>query len=117
MGEVIRKIYEMSLPIASETAAVSDPALAVLMNASNGSLPPFSLMVIKALPAGVSTLYVLPVNDLGRGFFGSWKNVGAGSGLLVALSGGVAAVEAAGASFFSAVALVSNTTISREPVT
>src|SRR6185503_8404075 len=101
----------MRRPIASETAAVSDPALAVLMNASNGSLPPFSLMVIKALPAGVSTLYVLPVNALGRGFFGSWKNVGESSGLF-ALSGGTGlvcpVVEAAGVSFLSAVAFVSN---------
>ena len=40
--------------MASETAAVSEPALAVLMKTSKGWLPPFSLMVMKALPSGVS---------------------------------------------------------------
>ena len=44
-GEASRKMNEISRPIASETAAVSDPALAVLMNTSNGWSPPFSLMV------------------------------------------------------------------------
>ena len=40
--------------MASETAAVSEPALAVLMKTSKGWSPPFSLMVMKALPSGVS---------------------------------------------------------------
>ena len=81
------------------------------MKASNGCSPPFSLMVMKALPTGVSTLKVLPVRARGRGFFGSAEKVGASSGL-PALSGGVD-----GVSFFYAVAFVSRTTLSREPVT
>jgi hypothetical protein len=36
--------------MASETAAISEPALAVLTKASKGWVPPFSLMVMKALP-------------------------------------------------------------------
>jgi hypothetical protein len=68
MGDAMRKMYEIKRPMASETAAISEPALAVLMNASKGWSPPFSLMVMNALPTGVSMLCVLPVNALGRGF-------------------------------------------------
>src|SRR3989304_5338029 len=97
MGEAMRRMYEISRPIASETAAVSDPALAVLMNASKGCSPPFSFMVMNALPTGVSTLYVLPVNARGRGRFGSGEKVGATSGLdsgALALNGDAVADEA-----------------------
>src|SRR5215510_15933422 len=86
MEDVMRRIYEIKRPIASETAAVSDPALAVLMNASNGCWPPFSLMVMNALPTGVSMLNVFLVNARGRGFFGSAEKVGAISGFDVGVS-------------------------------
>jgi len=40
-GEAIRKMYEIKRPMASETAAISEPALAVLIKASKGCEPPF----------------------------------------------------------------------------
>ena len=61
--------------MASETAAISEPALAVLMKASKGCVPPFSLIVMKALPTGVSVVNVLPVSVLGRGFLVSCQMV------------------------------------------
>jgi hypothetical protein len=42
---------ETRRPMASETAAVSEPALEVLTKTSKGWFPPFSLMVTKAFPA------------------------------------------------------------------
>src|SRR5687767_10642981 len=106
--------------MASEMAAVSLPALAVVMKTSNGCLPPFSLMVTKALPSGVLTWMVAPERRVGRGFFDSW-NIGSGAGATGA-GAGAATVGAAGivaaASTFSlalAVACVSSTTFSRLP--
>ena len=56
MGEPSRSRYEIRRPMASETAAVSEPALEVLRKTSKGWLPPFSLTVTKALPTGVLML-------------------------------------------------------------
>ncbi len=100
--------------MASETAAVSEPALAVLTKTSKGCWPPFSLIGDKGLaqrgldadgvtdqPARAGFLLVVPDGQLlhfrlgGRG----------GSGL------------DATSPFCRAVALVSSTTFWREPVT
>src|SRR5688572_30665920 len=108
MGDAILKMYEINRPMASETAAISEPALAVFTNASKGCAPPFSLIVINALPTGVSVVYVLPVNVLGRGFLVSCHIEG--DACFVVTGSGVDR----GATFLSAVAFVSNTTVSRE---
>jgi len=72
--------------MASETAAISEPALAVFTKASKGCEPPFSLMVMNALPTGVSMLCVLPVSALGRDFFVPCQMTGdAASAMLVGL--------------------------------
>ena len=45
-GEGIRSVKLIKRPIASATAAVSDPALPTLANTSKGARSPFSLIVI-----------------------------------------------------------------------
>ena len=96
--------------MASLTAAVSEPALAVLMKTSKGWAPSFSLMVTKALPSGVVTSKVRPTRERGRGLRDSDQN------LNWPLSSAVGKASATG-TFLSAVAWVSSTTLSREPVT
>ena len=49
-------------PGASDTAAVSDPALAVVINTSNGCPFPLWLTVTNAFPKGVEIWYVAPSN-------------------------------------------------------
>ncbi len=85
--------------MASETAAVSLPALDVCKKTSKGSWPPFSLTVTKVVPSGVLMRKVSPSNMRGRGFFGSGKSDGCSPLLRWRVS------------------WVSSTTFSREPVT
>ena len=81
-GEDRRKRYEIKRPMASETAAVSEPAFAVLTNTSKGWLLPFSLTVTNAFPNGVLMLIVYPCRLLGLGFLAGatfyWKEKGFG---------------------------------------
>ena len=95
--------------MASETAAVSEPALAVLMKTSKGWPPPFSLMVTKALPSGVSIVIGVAGQTRGRGFLPSMPDA--------AICVGERGLGRSRLASSSAVALVSSTTFSREPVT
>lgn len=96
--------------MASLTAAVSEPALAVLMKTSKGWAPSFSLMVTKALPRGVLISKVRPTRARGRGLRDSVQNL---NWPLSSAAGRAGSVPV----FLLAVAWVSSTTLSREPVT
>lgn len=54
MGEGKRRQSEIRRPMASLTAAVSEPALPTLQNTSNGWSSPFRFTVTNALPRGVA---------------------------------------------------------------
>ena len=97
-GDGMRRISDTNLPIASATAAVSDPALPTFMNTSKGSSPPLTLIVMYAVPRGVSIFRVRPVNSAGRGLI-------------------LAGIAVAGGVLLSRAALVSRTAFSREPST